>query len=152
MTPPCPPPFPMPANERPNGRSILVVDDDDDIRQLVVLALELTTDWDVVTATGGEAAVTMAGLHLPDAVLMDMMMPGIDGLTAFEAMQAHEATRGIPVILVTAKLQAGNGRPWDGHAISGVIAKPFDPLTLAARVADLLGWTPSVSQRRAAAL
>lgn len=127
-----------------NARSILVVDDDDDIRQLVVLALELSTDWDLLTASGGQAAVAMARQHLPDAVLMDMMMPGMDGLAAFEAMQADEATRDIPVILVTAKLQAGNSRPWDGHAISGVIAKPFDPLTLAARVADLLGWEPSV--------
>jgi CheY-like chemotaxis protein len=123
---------------------VLVVDDDDDIRELVQMTLEVTTDWAVISADGGAAAVSMASRHLPDAVLMDMMMPDMDGLAAFAALQADEATRDIPVILVTAKVQVGNGRPWDGHAIAGVIAKPFDPMALAAQVAELLGWDPPV--------
>lgn len=134
-----------------NRPTVLVVDDDDDIRQLVQMTLEVTTDWNVIVASDGAAAVAMAGRHLPDAVLMDMMMPGMDGLAAFVALQADEATRSIPVILVTAKLQFGNVRPWDGHAISGVIAKPFDPMTLAAQAAVLLGWAPPVRPQPAPA-
>jgi CheY-like chemotaxis protein len=127
-----------------NEPTILVVDDDDDIRQLLKMALELTTNWTVISASDGTSAVAMAGKHLPDAVLMDLMMPGMDGLAAFEALQAAEATRAIPVILVTAKLRAGTGRPWDGYAVSGAIPKPFDPLALATEVARTLNWPPPV--------
>jgi CheY-like chemotaxis protein len=128
----------------PVRRTVLVVDDDDDIRWLLEMALELTTSWKVITAHDGTEAVTMAGKHLPDAVLMDLMMPGMDGLAAFEALQADPVTRAIPVILVTAKLQVGTGRPWDGYALTGTIPKPFDPLSLGVQVADLLDWPPPV--------
>jgi len=128
----------------PIRRTVLVVEDEDDIRQLLEMALEITTSWNVITAHDGAEAVTMAGKHLPDAVLMDLMMPGMDGLAAFEALQANEATRAIPVILVTAKLQVGSGQPWDGYPVSGTIPKPFDPLALGVQVASLLDWPPPV--------
>jgi CheY-like chemotaxis protein len=142
LTPSTPSGRTEPPGRISSQRIVLVVDDDDDIRQLVQMTLEFTTDWTVISATCGATAVSMARRHLPDAVLMDMMMPGMDGLAAFAELQADEATCAIPVILVTAKVQVGYARPWDGHAISGVIAKPFDPMALAAQVADLLGWDP----------
>jgi CheY-like chemotaxis protein len=119
---------------------VLVVDDDDDIRELVQMTLELTAGWTVIAAPDGASAIEMAKEHLPDAVLMDMMMPGMDGLAAFEALQAEPTTRAIPVILLTAKLQVGDSRPWDGYAIHGAIPKPFDPMTLAGKVSSLLSW------------
>lgn len=120
--------------------TVLVVDDDDDIRELVQMTLELTAGWVVITAHDGAAAIDMARTHLPDAVLMDMMMPGMDGLAAFEILQSDQVTRDIPVILLTAKAQIGDSRPWDGYAIQGAIPKPFDPMTLAGKVAGLLSW------------
>jgi CheY-like chemotaxis protein len=126
--------------------TVLVVDDDDDIRELTQLALEAVAGWTVLTADCGAAAIQAAREHLPDAVLLDMMMPDMDGLTAFGHLQAHETTQTIPVILFTAKAQVpGERPPWAGHAIRGVIAKPYDAMTIADQVTEILGWPASSS-------
>jgi CheY-like chemotaxis protein len=121
--------------------TVLVVDDDDDIRELTRVALELVADWGVITAGGGAEALELAARHRPDAVLLDLMMPGMDGLTTFGHLRADPATGDIPVILVTAKARVGERQPWDELEIAGVISKPFDPITLAADVSALLGWS-----------
>lgn len=119
---------------------VLVVDDNDDIRELAQLCLETVDGWSVITAGSGAAAIEAARAHLPDAVLLDMMMPDMDGLTTFGHLQADETTRGIPVLLFTAKLQARDQQVWDGTAIRGTIAKPFDPMTLGDQVSRTLDW------------
>jgi len=119
---------------------ILVVDDDDSVREITQLALEMVGGWQVVAANSGVTALELARSHRPDAVLLDVMMPGMDGPTTFRHLQADEATRDIPVILLTAKVLAGERQLWDELAIHGVIPKPFDPMTLHAEVARLLGW------------
>jgi CheY-like chemotaxis protein len=121
--------------------TVLVVDDDDDIRELTQLTLETVAGWDVLTAHSGPAAIEMARTHRPDVVLLDMMMPGMDGLTTFDNLQQHESTRDIPVILFTAKVQVGDRQAWDDYPIQGAIPKPFDPMTLADQVAEILRWT-----------
>jgi len=120
--------------------TILVVDDDADIRNLTQLALETVAGWHVLSADSGPAAVETALAEIPDAVLLDMMMPGMDGLTTFELLQADESTRDIPVILFTAKVQIGDRQAWSDYAVRGAIAKPFDPMTLADEVAAMLSW------------
>jgi CheY-like chemotaxis protein len=120
--------------------TVLVVDDDDDIRELTRVALELVADWGVLTAAGGAEALELAARHRPDAVLLDLMMPGMDGLTTFRHLRADPATGDIPVILVTAKARVGERQAWDELEIAGVISKPFDPIALAADVSALLGW------------
>ena len=122
--------------------TVLVVDDDDDIRDLTRTTLELTAGWTVLTASGGVEAIEVSRVHQPDAVLLDMMMPGMDGLTTFDRLQSDEKTRDIPVILFTAKVQIGDRKAWDGRAIRGAIAKPYDPMTLADEVAAMLSWAP----------
>ena len=121
--------------------TVLVVDDDDDIRELTQLALETVSGWNIVTADGGFAAIEMCRAHHPDAVLLDMMMPDMDGLTTFEHLQADEATRDIPVILFTAKGRVGERQPWENHPIRGMIAKPYDPMTLGDQVSEILHWS-----------
>ena len=121
--------------------TVLVVDDDDDIRELTQLALETVSGWDVVTADGGIAAIEICRSHQPDAVLLDMMMPDMDGLTTFEHLQADPATSAIPVILFTAKGRVGERQPWESYAIRGMIPKPYDPMTLGDQVSEILGWT-----------
>lgn len=123
--------------------TVLVVDDNDDIRELAQLCLETVDGWVVLTAGSGAAAIETAREHHPDAVLLDMMMPEMDGLTTFEHLQSDESTRDIPVLLFTAKLQARDRQIWDGTAIRGTIAKPFDPLTLGTQVSRTLNWTTS---------
>ena len=125
------------------ARTVLVVDDDDSIREIAEISLQLVGGMHVLTASGGvEALETLepARTQLPDVVLMDVMMPDMDGLTTFRHMQADPDIRNIPVILVTAKVQVGDRQVWDGLAISGVISKPFDPMTLAEQVGQMLGW------------
>ena len=120
--------------------TVLVVDDNDDIRELAQLCLETVDGWVVLTAGSGAAAIESAREHQPDAVLLDMMMPEMDGLTTFGNLQSDEATRDIPVLLFTAKLQSRDRQLWAGTAIRGTIAKPFDPMTLGDQVSRTLKW------------
>lgn len=123
-----------------SARTVLVVDDDPDIRELARLCLEIFGRWTVLTAADGHSAIATAQAERPDAVLLDMMMPGMDGLVTLQHLRAASSSRDIPVILFTAKSRVGHRQPWDGQPVSGVIAKPFEAKTLATQVADLLGW------------
>jgi CheY-like chemotaxis protein len=126
------------------GRTVLVVDDDDDIREITGIALELVGGWEVLDTDRGTTALTMAADEQPDLVLLDVMMPDLDGPTTFRRLQADPRTRHIPVILLTAKAQVGERRVWDDLAVLGVIAKPFDPMSLVEQIDRLLaGHTPS---------
>lgn len=117
---------------------ILIVDDEDDIREVARVALEATTDWQVMEASSGAKGITLAQRERPDAVLLDLMMPDMDGMTVLARLKSDERTAGIPVILLTAKVQAA--RQCDRRGAAGVIVKPFDPLRLAQQMSDILGW------------
>jgi len=119
----------------------LVVDDDDSIREITQIALEAVGGWRVIPADGGVAALALAREHRPDVVLLDVMMPDMDGPTTFRHLQEDPATRDIPVVLLTAKVQVGVKQVWNEIAVAGVISKPFDPMTLHTQVAEILGWT-----------
>ncbi|WP_245155018.1 response regulator [Nocardioides sp. 1609] len=122
--------------------TILVVDDDDSIREITQVTLEVVAGWTVIPASGGEAAILLARSHRPDLVLLDLMMPIIDGRATFAALQSDERTADIPVVLLTAKLQVGGPQPWDDMNVAGVISKPFNPMTLGEEIATMLGWDP----------
>jgi CheY-like chemotaxis protein len=122
-------------------RRILVVDDEDHIREVAQVALELVGGYEVVTATCASEGLARAAVDQPDAILLDVMMPDMDGPTAFEHLRADERTRGIPVILLTAKVQAADRRRFSDLGVTAVIAKPFDPMRLPDEVAQALGWT-----------
>jgi CheY-like chemotaxis protein len=82
----------------------------------------------------------MATTEQPDAILMDVMMPGTDGPTTFKAMQANPAIAHIPVILLTAKVQGVDKRRFADLGVSAILFKPFDPLTLADQISEALHW------------
>lgn len=121
-------------------KTLLVIDDDDDIREIAQLALELGASWTVLTAASGLEGVTAAAAGHPDAILLDVMMPGVDGPATFELLQRGEMTRAIPVVFLTAKSRPAERERLLGLGASGVLAKPFDPMTLSEQVATLLGW------------
>jgi CheY-like chemotaxis protein len=120
------------------GQTVLVVDDDDEVREITKLALEIMGGWDVIQADRGAKALVLAAQHRPDVVLLDVMMPEMDGPTTFGHLQKDPATRGIPVILLTAKVRVGHHQLWDDLEVAGVISKPFNPTALTQQIDDLV--------------
>jgi CheY-like chemotaxis protein len=123
-------------------RRILIIDDEEDIREVAALSLEATAGWEIVTASSGADGILAAGNSkpVPDAILMDVMMPEMDGPTTFRLMQQNPELAGIPVLLLTAKVQGVDQRRFAGLGVSGVLFKPFNPLTLADQICEKLGW------------
>ena len=121
-----------------SARTILVVDDDDEIREIVGLALEVMGGWTVLSADRGAGGLKLAREHRPDVVLLDVMMPEMDGPTMFSRMQVDPVLRDIPVVLLTAKVQVGHVQVWDSLRVAGVIPKPFNPATLTEQIDELV--------------
>jgi CheY-like chemotaxis protein len=119
---------------------VLIIDDEDDIREVAALTLEATTGWTILTASSGREGIETAAREKPDAILMDVMMPEMDGPTTFRNLQANPATATIPVVLLTAKVQGVDQRRFAGLGVAAVLFKPFDPLTLAQQISEVLGW------------
>ncbi|QNI38297.1 response regulator [Edaphobacter albus] len=126
-------------------RRILIIDDEDDIREVASLSLEATAGWQVFSASSGEQGIEMARIHQPDAILMDVMMPGQDGPDTFLQMQEIPAISHIPVLLLTAKVQGMDRRRFADLGVAAVLFKPFDPLTLAAQITEALHWGSALS-------
>jgi CheY-like chemotaxis protein len=121
-------------------RSVLIIDDEDDIREVAALSLEATAGWNILTASSGSQGIEIAAAKQPDAILMDVMMPGVDGPTTFGLMQQNPTIAHIPVVLLTAKVQGVDQRRFAGLGFAGILFKPFDPLTLAQQISEVLGW------------
>src|SRR5690242_17845143 len=121
-------------------RHVLVVDDEPDIRTIASFALERFAGWRVTTAASGQDAVRLAAAEPPDAVVLDVMMPGMDGPDTVAALRAEPATREVPVVMLTAKVRAAELDRLAALPISGVLGKPFDPVALAGQLRELLGW------------
>ena len=120
---------------------ILIIDDEDDIREVAALSLETVAGWEVMVASSGAQGLARASVYQPDAILLDVMMPGMDGPTTFRELQKNPATAHIPVLLLTAKVQASDQRRFADLGVQAVLVKPFDPLTLPTQVAGVLGWS-----------
>ena len=119
---------------------VLIIDDEDDIREVAALSLESVAGWDVITASSGSQGLARAIEHQPDAILLDVMMPGMDGPTTFRELRKNPATAKIPVLLLTAKVQSSDQRRFADLGVESVLFKPFDPMTLADQIAGALGW------------
>jgi len=122
------------------SRRILIIDDEDDIRQVAALSLETVAGWDVIVANSGAQGLQRAAEHQPDAILLDVMMPGMDGPTTFRELSKNPATAKIPVMLLTAKVQGADQRRFADLGVRAVLTKPFDPLTLSTQMSKILGW------------
>ena len=121
-------------------RVLVIVDDDPDIREIATLSLEMTQGWKVISAASGAEALEVIARVGPDAVLLDVMMPGQDGPATLKALRAQESTSHVPVVFLTAKAQVREREQLQGLGAAGVLAKPFDPMTLGAELAAALGW------------
>jgi CheY-like chemotaxis protein len=119
-------------------RRLLYVDDEADIRDVVEIALEDEADFELRLCASGAAALQLAQEFRPDLLLLDVMMPGLDGPSTLARLRELPGMKGTPAAFVTAKVQPGEIEQLIALGAVGVIAKPFDPMTLAAQVRDLL--------------
>ncbi len=121
----------------PPLKKLLYVDDDADIREIVQMSLSLDGDLDVHCSDGGERALLQMRLEFPDLVVLDVMMPGMDGPTILARMRGDAKLKSIPVIFMTAKANPQDAARLCGLSAIGVISKPFDPMALGAQVRAL---------------
>ena len=119
---------------------LLVIDDEEDIRDVATLTLELKEGWEVAAAGSGAEGIALARGARPDAILLDVMMPDLDGPSTLRLLRDLPETKSIPVIFLTAKVQAADRRRYLEMGVNGVIAKPFDPLTLGRTICECLSW------------
>ena len=116
----------------------LIVDDDDDIREIARMSLEVIGGWAVSEADCGSEAIARARALSPDVILLDVMMPGLDGVATLRILSHHPKTSHIPVIFLTAKAKKGELRRLEAAGACGLIAKPFDPMRLAHEIEAIL--------------
>lgn len=117
---------------------VLLVDDEPHIRRIGELSLKGVGKWVAVLASGGAEAQTLAERECPDVILLDVMMPGMDGPATLERLRANEATAKIPVIFMTAKVQKHEVDKYLAAGAIGVIPKPFDPMALPSQILQIL--------------
>lgn len=117
---------------------ILYVEDDADIRTIAQLALEAVGGYTLkVCASGQEALDTVSAGYRPDLIVLDVMMPGLDGPGTLSGLRRLAATMETPAVFMTAKVQAAEIAYYKSLGAIGVLAKPFDPMQLAAQVRAL---------------
>ena len=124
-------------------RRILIVDDEDDIRELGRISLERVGGHEVMTASSGEEALEIAAREQPDGILLDAMMPGLDGPATLRRMREQESTRALPVAFLTARSHPADRAELEEMGARGVLSKPFDPMELPGKVAEVFGWDAS---------
>ncbi len=118
---------------------VLIIDDEDDIRRIAALSLGKIGKMEVVDASGGAEGVRKAASERPDAILLDVMMPGLDGPATLAALRSNPATAEIPVVFLTAKAMASEIERLMGLGARGVLTKPFDPMSLPQELKTCLG-------------
>lgn len=117
---------------------ILLVEDEEDIRRIARMSLERIGGFEVEECPLGVHARETATRFAPDLILLDVMMPGMDGPSTLTDLRSDDATRAIPVVFMTAKVQPQEKERFIGLGALGVIAKPFDPMTLSDTVREYL--------------
>lgn len=121
-------------------KRVLIIDDEPDVRAVVQACLEDIAGWDVVTAASGQEGLVKVMAEQPDGIVLDIMMPEMDGFTFLRQLRNRPEGRLIPVVLLTAKVNLSEPQVLFELGIKGIICKPFDPFMLAEQVAEFLGW------------
>jgi CheY-like chemotaxis protein len=125
---------------------VLMVDDDPSIRKIAEICLSRVGKWQVGLADCGARALEMSVTFQPDVILLDVMMPGMDGPTTIKQLQNNTLTALIPVIFMTAKVQSHEIEKYSKMGAAGVISKPFDPMTLPSEIIEILNRQMTVER------
>jgi DNA-binding response OmpR family regulator len=123
-----------------NKRRILLIDDEETIQEVVQVGIEIEAGWQVEIASSGIEGINLAQTQQPDAILLDVMMPDMDGISTLSNLKANTKTCSIPVIFLTAKTQAVEKDRLQSLGVVDVITKPFNSMTLASQIARILDW------------
>ncbi|MDJ0648355.1 MAG: response regulator [Xenococcaceae cyanobacterium MO_188.B19] len=123
-----------------NDKRILLIDDEETIQEVVQVGIEIEAGWQVEIASSGLQGIDLAQTQQPDAILLDVMMPDMDGISTLSRLKANHQTKAIPVIFLTAKTQATDKDQLKSLGVVDVITKPFNSMTLASQIAKILGW------------
>ena len=118
----------------PTLQKILIVEDDPDIQTVARMALEAIGGFTVETSNSGKEALVKAPAFQPDLILLDVMMPEMDGPTTLKELRKMPALEATPVVFCTAKAMPSELEQYEALGSAGVVAKPFDPMTLADQV------------------
>jgi CheY-like chemotaxis protein len=121
-------------------KQLLLIDDNEDNRMLVKFALEMHTGWEVLTAEDGIEGITKAEVERPDVILLDVLMPGLDGFTVYEVLKFNLFTCTIPIIFMTALTQEEVLAQLEATLAEGIITKPFDTINLDSQIAKICDW------------
>ncbi len=121
-------------------KQILVIDDEDDILEIAKVSLQTLKQWQVLTASSGEEGVAIASEAQPDAILLDVIMPGVDGLMTLERLKNTPATQLIPVIMLTATGGIVSEQRYAELGAQAIMNKPFDPGLLGDQISLVLQW------------
>lgn len=121
-------------------KSILVIDDDNSMREIIQASLEITAGLRVILARSSDEGLAKAAIDQPDAILLDLMLPQMDGLTVLQMLRSNPLTQHIPIVLITAKARSLPRQQLAELDIQGTIAKPFKPAKLAEQLQKILGW------------
>jgi len=119
-------------------QNILLVDDEPNIRLIAQTSLHGLTDWMVTLAENGAQAIKSVQANKPDLIILDMMMPDMDGPTTLFEIRKIEGMQAVPVIFMTAKVQAHELDSYLQMSAAGVISKPFDPMQFPDQVREIL--------------
>ena len=117
---------------------VLIIDDEEDTRSIASMSLSILGGLDVVEAESGREGISKAEQERPDVILLDMMMPVMDGSETLVALQNNAGTKDIPVIFLTAKAMSSEIEKLKRMGAIGVLTKPFDPTILANQVRKIL--------------
>jgi DNA-binding response OmpR family regulator len=123
-----------------NNKRILLIDDEETIQEVVQVGIEIEAGWQVAIASSGLEGIDLAQSQQPDAILLDVMMPDMDGISTLSNLKANAKTSAIPVIFLTAKTQATEKNELQNLGVVDVITKPFNSMTLASQIAKILKW------------
>lgn len=123
-----------------SSKRVLIVDDEETIQTVVQFGIRMAAGWDVLAASSGLKGIQTAETEQPDVILLDVMMPEMDGIATFKALQSNPETQQIPVIFLTAKAQTAEKRQFNDLGVSGVITKPFNSLDLPDQITKILHW------------
>jgi CheY-like chemotaxis protein len=119
-------------------KRILLIDDETNLSTVIQACLEKVGGWIVLKADTGRAGLHIAATETPDAILLDVRMPDMDGFTVLQHLQEMPTTRTIPVILLTAQVNGVQSALYAQLPIAGVIAKPFNPMRLSSQIDEIL--------------